>query len=112
LEISKRIKDEAAIADIYRNMGMVAANIGKSTTAIDNYFKSLSLNLKLNDKLSSAKDYNDIGEVMKEMEIYPKSMEYYQKAIKIWQASKNIQGISTGYQNIGEILLLEKKYDR
>ncbi|HZX57838.1 MAG TPA: tetratricopeptide repeat-containing sensor histidine kinase, partial [Mucilaginibacter sp.] len=48
---------------------------------------------------------------MKEMEIYPKSMEYYQRAIVIWQASKNIQGVSTAYENIGEVLLLEKKYD-
>ncbi len=45
------------------------------------------------------------------MEIYPKSLEYYKRAIKIWQDSKNIQGISTAYQNIGEILMHEKKYD-
>ena len=111
LDIFKRLKDESGIAYTYHNMGMVSDNIGKSSFALDNYFKSLSLNIKLHDKGSSASNYNDIGVVMQEMEIYPKSMEYYKRAIKIWQESKNIQGISTAYQNIGEILMNEKKYD-
>src|ERR1700743_1247422 len=100
LDIFKRLKDESGIAYTYHNMGMVSDNIGKSSFALDNYFKSLSLNIKLHDKGSSASNYNDIGVVMQEMEIYPKSMEYYKRAIKIWQESKNIQGISTAYQNI------------
>ncbi|HVV56045.1 MAG TPA: tetratricopeptide repeat protein, partial [Mucilaginibacter sp.] len=107
----KSEKNESGIADAYHNMGMVADNIGKSTNALDNYFKSLSLNIKLHDDLNSARNYNNIGVVMQEMEIYPKSMEYFKRAIKMWEQSKNIQGISTAYENIGEILMAEKKYD-
>jgi signal transduction histidine kinase len=49
---------------------------------------------------------------MQEMEIFPKSMEYFKRAVKIWQESKNIQGVCTAYENIGEILMAEKKYDQ
>ena len=112
LEIFKRQKNEAGIADSYHNIGMVADNIGKSSSALDNYFKSLALDIKLHNNLASAKNYNNIGVVMQEMEIYPKSMEYYKRAIKLWQESKNIQGVSTAYENIGEIFMSEKKYDQ
>ena len=61
LEINKRQKNEAGIAASYHNMGMVADNIGKSSSALDNYFKSLSLDIKLRDNLASANNYNDIG---------------------------------------------------
>ena len=43
IEIYKKLKDENGIAYSYHNIGMVSVNIGKSSYALDNYFKSLSI---------------------------------------------------------------------
>ncbi|HAL81598.1 MAG TPA: hypothetical protein DCO83_04660 [Mucilaginibacter sp.] len=45
------------------------------------------------------------------MELYPKAFEYYKKALKLFQSSKDLNGVGTVYENIGEVMIAQKNYD-
>ena len=112
LDINVRLKNEAEIADCYKNIGIVYFSEGQNSTALDYYYKALYITLKSDDKSASAAIYNDIGVVLQGMEVYPKALDYYRKALSLFKGTKNLNGVGTINENIGEVLIAHKEYDR
>lgn len=110
LEINKRLNDEWALTDNYKSIGIVYYSQGELSKALDFYYKGLFIAVKNNYKKPSAELYNNIGLVLQTMEVYPKALEYFEKALSIFQET-NVQAIGTVNENIGEVLLAQKKYE-
>jgi len=86
-------------------------NQGKLSLALDAYYQSLFIYLKEHDKTQIASLYNNIGDVLQNLEEYPKALEYYKKALKEALATKDLHQIGNAYENIGEIKLAQKNFD-
>jgi len=110
VNINKQLKNDTEIADCYKNIGIVYFSEGQNSTALDYYYKALYLALKDSDRSASAAIYNDIGVVLQGMEVYPKALEYYRKALSL--AKGNLTGVGTINENIGEVLIAHREYDR
>lgn len=111
LAINLKLKNQPVIADCYKNIGIVHYTEGQLPAALDYYYKALLIDIATHDKQAEAANYNDIGVVLESMDVYPKALEYYNKAYKLFSQG-NLQGVGTVYENIGEVYLAQKDYDR
>jgi tetratricopeptide (TPR) repeat protein len=109
LRLILKADDEENEAKCYNLLGITYDSKGDYSKALDCYFKSLFINIKRKDVLSSAYKYNNIGLIMHRLELYPKAINYYNRALAIWKKRDNKQGISGACQNIGETLLAQRK---
>jgi signal transduction histidine kinase/tetratricopeptide (TPR) repeat protein len=96
------------------NLGMYSWNKGDFEEALNYYFKSLAFaESGLGEDVTKRKDanYNNIGLVYQDMELYEKAIPYHKKALKIRIAKNNNQGQAASYNNLGICYLSLKKYD-
>ena len=88
----------------YNNLGMYSWNNGEFQTALNYFFKSLKLAQKNHETDSTVKmdgNYNNIGLIYQEMELYEKAIPYHQKALQIRIKRKHVQGEAASYNNLG-----------
>lgn len=96
------------------NLGMFSWNKGNYEAALSYYFKSLALadkSLSKNKEQEKDANYNNIGLIYQDMELYEKAIPYLQKALKIRKETNNIQGQATTYNNLGICFFSMKDYD-
>lgn len=88
----------------YNNLGMYSWNQGEFQTALNYFFKSLKLAQKNHETDATVKmdgNYNNIGLIYQEMELYEKAIPYHQKALIIRSKRKHVQGEAASYNNLG-----------
>ena len=86
------------------NLGMYFWNKGKYQEALNNFFKALKFaesNLKDNPLNKIDANYNNIGLVYQEMELYEKAIPYHLKALAIRKERTYTQGEAASYNNLG-----------
>ena len=79
-----------------------------------NYYYNLSLELgkKYNDKLITAKGYNNLGNVCQYTADYEKAVAYNYKALELFEAVKDSSGIAGAYGNLANNYTRLKQYDK
>ena len=86
------------------NLGMYFWNKGKYQEALNNFFKALKFaesNLKDNPLNKIDANYNNIGLVYQEMELYEKAIPYHLKALAIRKERTYTQGEAASNNNLG-----------
>ena len=113
-EFSKKHHFLVHEANSLNNLGMYSWNRGKYEDALDYFFKSIKVRAKLPiDKggdLSS--DYNNIGLIYQEMELYPQALAYHKKAFDLRKKRNHSRGLIASYDNLGICQVQLKKYDQ
>lgn len=111
LDISKKLGDTRRIGEGYKDLANVyASKVQYSTLALDYYYKSLEIELVLNNKPIVADIYNDIGDVFNSMEMHSKALDYFHKALIMYKGIKSQTRVCIAYLNIGETYLAQKEY--
>jgi tetratricopeptide (TPR) repeat protein len=112
-EVAKKnavlINYKDGIADIYGNIGGVYIYTGEYKLALDNLFRALKLNEKLQNKERICSNFSNIGIVYDYQGEYEKGITYYKKALKIARnlnfktvESNNLSNIGICYMYLGE----------
>jgi len=74
------------------------------------YNQSLELGKKYNDKLITAKGYNNLGNVCQYKADFEKAVEYNYKALELFEALKDSSGIAGAYGNLANNYTRLKQY--
>lgn len=97
---SKSLGNMALAGNALNNLGMANWNTGRFETALDYFFLSLNIADSLNDEVSQAKSFNNIGLIYQELNDYPRALNYNLKALKLRIKNRSKQ-INHSYNNIG-----------
>ena len=126
-ELRKRIFGEQhiSIAKSYNELGLVYKALGEYGKAEEYYNKSLTIRTKLYDEnnIGVAETYNNLGTLYRTLGNYDKALEYYEKSLKIkmkllsqakLESEKDslIESLAVTYNNIGNIYILQKDYEK
>ena len=112
LDIFESIEDSQGIANLANNLGAVYYSQGSNSKAIDYYLRSLSIAEKIQDTLRIASALLNIGGVYGDTsKDYDKALASFSQIPPYLPALKDPQ-ITTSYlMGVGEIYLLQGKYD-
>lgn len=112
-ELSKKHHFLVHEANSLNNLGMYSWNRGKYEDALDYFFQSIKVRVKLpkdeGGDLSS--DYNNIGLIYQEMELYSQALKYHEKAFELRKKMNHARGLIASYDNLGICQEHLGKYD-
>ena len=95
-------KAKIGLARAFASAGVVNSEMNNYAESILNYQKALKIYLKIDDKKSISKIYNNIGIVYKSLKNNPKALEYLQKALHLQQQNGE-QTVASTLTNIGNV---------
>ncbi|MDZ4793923.1 MAG: tetratricopeptide repeat protein [Bacteroidota bacterium] len=94
LELARKNTDSVAVAEIKRHIGVASYFQGKYDVAAKNYYESVAILEKANEKEKLAPLYNELGKLYRKTRDLDKAMENYEKAADIFKQLKDTGGIS------------------
>ncbi len=113
LKLFEKISDTQGIAKIYNNLGIINETFEKYKLALNYYKKSLKLKKQaIFNKQNIASTYVNIGSVNEKLNNNKEALFYYKKALKIFKTFQNDKYTGLCLNNIAEIYIKEKKYDK
>lgn len=84
------------------NLGMYNWNQGNYQEALRFYFESIKINQRIPEKRGSLDaNYNNIGLIYQEMDLFEKAIEYHLKALEIREETQNFATQMASYNNLG-----------
>lgn len=108
IKLSGELRSEKGLMDSYYELGRTEYLAASYPLAIDNYFKSLQISLKLNNNPIESKCLNGIGLVYYAMEDFPKAIQYLNSSIL---KNDDLTGAADSYTYLGGIYFNLQKYD-
>ncbi|MES2837053.1 MAG: tetratricopeptide repeat protein [Bacteroidota bacterium] len=112
-ELSKKINYKKGSAESLINKGIINDLQGKYPEAIKEFTASLKLFEQLNIKLGAANALSNIGVIYAKQENNNEAEIYILKALKVFKSLNNTQQqIANSYNNLGNINLGRKNYDK
>ena len=100
LEVSKQIDYTYGMGEALRVIGIGYSYLDNSKEAINSYLNALTCFTKINDLLSEAKVYNNIGNLYLEVDA-KRTLYFYKKALPIAYKFSNNRFIALIYLNLG-----------
>ena len=94
------------------NFGIIYADHGDYSKAIDYYTRSLKIKEKLGNKKGIASSLNNIGLIYSGQGDYSKAIDYYTRSLKIEEELGNKKGIASSLNNIGLIYSGQGDYSK
>ncbi len=94
LILARKNIDSIAVAEIKRHIGVASYFKGKYDVAAKNYYESVVILEKANEKRKLAPVYNELGKLYRKTRDLDKAMENYDKAASIFKQLKDTGGIS------------------
>lgn len=94
LALARKNTDSASVAEIKRHIGVANYFNGKYDIAAKNYYESVAILEKIDDKKKLAPLYNDLGKLYRKTRDLDKAMENYEKAAALFKQLKDTGGIS------------------
>ena len=112
LNIALKIKNQKAIADLTRLMGVIYGHFYYHDLALEWFFKALKLSEKLQDKEGIGFCYDNLG-VMFHFQRQPhKALEYFKKAEQIFQQISHQEGLGYVYTHLNWGYISQKDYHK
>ncbi|UOE39762.1 sensor histidine kinase [Chryseobacterium suipulveris] len=111
IAFAKEQKDPISEADFIRLRGLTHYLGGNLDSANNYYHRSLSILESHSDSKQLANLYNNLGQLNRKIQNYPKSIEYYDKSMQIFTSIKDDEGIATIYNESGVVYEYMKNYE-
>ena len=100
------------IANSYNRLGLIYWKQGNFSNALENYFASLKIWEKLENKEGINTCYNNIGLIYSNQGNYDKALENYFASIRIAEEIGDKRGMATAYANIGIVYYNQGNFDK
>jgi signal transduction histidine kinase len=94
LSLARKHTDSVAVAEIKRHIGVASYFKGNYAVAATNYYESVAILEKANEKKKLAPVYNELGKLYRKTRDLDKAMENYEKAAAIFKQLNDTGGIS------------------
>ena len=99
------------LTEAYNTLGINQDKLGNYSLALDYFHNALAISEGVNDKNTSS-IYNNIGSIYLKLKAFKLAKNYNIKALNLYKEINDSLGMTTSYNNIGNLLLLhEKKLD-
>jgi tetratricopeptide (TPR) repeat protein len=92
-------------------LGLIYGNLGQYDKSLSNHIKSLEIHNVLNDRVSMALNYKNIGNVYSSKGQYDEAISYYKKSLEIYEDLNDRVGMARDYTNIGTVYSNKGRYD-
>lgn len=110
LEMRKQLGDKRAVASTVKNIAVVLKDIKDYTASDEKFIEALALYKEVKDSLNYAWTLNYYGNLFRDKGSATLAMQKYHESYRLMRSFDNADGIANVAKNIGESLLLEKKY--
>lgn len=100
-ELGEKLKDSAALAEIYNATGANYHMQDEYEKASDNYDKSLDLYLDLGKKTEIARAYSNIGVLWKDRNEPLTALKYHRKSLSFWEGMNEDSWVRVTMMHIG-----------
>ncbi len=94
LALARKNTDSISVAEIKRHIGVASYFQGKYDVAAKNYYESVAILEKADEKKKLAPVYNELGKLYRKTRDLEKAMDNYDKAAAIFKQLKDTSGIS------------------
>ena len=94
LALARKNTDSIAVAKIKRHIGVASYFQGKYDIAAKNYYESVAILEKANEKKELAPLYNELGELYRKTRDLDKAMQNYEKAAALFKQLNDSAGVS------------------
>ncbi|RLD51882.1 MAG: hypothetical protein DRI94_04785 [Bacteroidetes bacterium] len=113
VKLFEKRNDLYGIAKTYNNLGIINETFDKYETALDYYNKSLRLKqtLKL-DSSEFVSNLVNLGSVYEKSGYKTKALQYYKEASELFRKTKNNKYTALCLNNIAEIYVSEKEFEK
>jgi len=111
IQIAKLKNIPTCLADAYNHLGVIHANVGDYSGAVDWILKGSNVSHEIGDSIGIAKSLNNLGVVYWHRNLFDKSLEYMNLSIGIHKRANRIEYVAIGYNNIGAIHKEKGDYD-
>jgi len=105
-----RAADRAALAELYKNLGVLEDLTGHPTLAIEYAEKSLALYRELNDVLGQGHGMNNLGVIQESLGRYDAAIGLYRQAGEKYDQAGNRRYQAIALANIGKVHLVRGNY--
>jgi tetratricopeptide (TPR) repeat protein len=112
LELAEKSKIDTSLSAIYNNLAISYIDNHYYTLAEEYFKKALSISLKKGLPEKIALNLINIAAIKEEMNQLDSALYYSERSLSILEENKIIAMQSSCYNNIGQILFKEKKYDQ
>ena len=110
VEINKKIGNNNALINTYKNLGYSYCMIGKTSEGIDCFKEELRINEEMGSKFGIAKTYNSLGNVYAMIGEIDLAIDYYNNALEIWKQFGDKTQIAALNINLGKIYNDQDQY--
>lgn len=114
LQLSEKLNWKFGIGEAFMNMGIHEVSKGNYPESQKKLDAAKKIFIQINNRLYTAKTYNEIGILKANQSKYPESLDYFFKALRLFESinTKDVQkNIGSCYENIGTIYNLTNSYD-
>lgn len=94
LKLARKNTDSISVAELKRHIGVASYFKGKYDVAAANFFESISILEKANEKKKLAPVYNDLAKLYRKTRDLDRALENYNKADAIYRQIKDTGGIA------------------
>lgn len=91
-------------------IGVIFYDIGDQTKSSENFFTSLKIYEKLDDKLGIGANFCRIGTLYLDQNEYDRAIEFYQKSIELARQIGHKEGIASNLHNLAKVYDKKKEY--
>lgn len=102
-------RDKARALDA---IGVIYYDIGYQAKSSENFFASLKIYEKLDDKEGIGANLCRIGTLYLDQQDYVKAVEYYTKSIDIAKEINSIEGIASNLNNLAKVYFEKQEYEK
>lgn len=100
LALSKILKDDRIMGQVYSDLGSVFLAKGDMETAKKNYQESLNIRAKIRDYEGIASNWSNIGGIYQRQHVLDTAMIYYLKAVNYYETQRNEKNLDFLKNNI------------
>ncbi|HTB05352.1 MAG TPA: tetratricopeptide repeat protein [Bacteroidia bacterium] len=112
LLLSKKLNYKKGEANAYKYLGIIAADQGNYSLALDYDYKSLTLDQQINDRFGVASNFCNIGNIYFSQKDELKALDCYIKALAITKEMKDTVSIANNLCNIGNVYETQGNYSK
>ena len=111
IDLADTLKDSVRLSRSLNRKGISYYYLSDYNNALDQYFKSLEISEKLNNKEYIVSDYNNLGLVLNKENLYYEAITYFSKAIEIVKTINRPEILARVYDNVGLSYFSLDEYD-
>ena len=111
IAIHKKTNNKIGMGRVYNNIGINYRDIGQLDSALAYINRSLAFKRELNDSMGMGNSYDNMALIYKDLGELDLAYGYHYSAQKIRMKIGDIRGQVLSYLNIGNILILNNRYE-